>query len=261
MSSFKDALNSGKFVITSEIGPIAEMKRQLVAILRLPGSELLDSRLVGLAKMWLWAAPAMVLLALVGFWRNRQDLRFQLLLASALLTFVGFLFVPVSQGHGWGFRYFHSAWFVLPLFAAAAIAGPSGSGVSGGAARSGIVGRYVQGAALGGLLVITPYFVWQVHGFIEAHLAQLPSSDHGRPRVLIISPFMGYYSQDLVQNDPFLRDPVIRMITHGRKNDEAMMARHFPELELLSRDYRGSVWGYTDDAMAESPGVAVRSDE
>ena len=66
--------------------------------------------------------------------------------------------------------------------------------------------------------------------------------------MIIISPFMGYYAQDLVQNDPFLREPVIRMITQGRQADEAMMAMYFPDLVLLSRTYRGSVWGVRDPA-------------
>ncbi len=248
--------------VTAEIGPIAELNRQLAAIFRLPDGELLDARLVGLAKLWLWATPAMVLVAVAGYWRFRRDWRFQLLFASAALTFIGFLFVPVSQGHGWGFRYFHSAWFVLPLFAAATVATPSGSGNSAQRSRSNILGRYAQGAALGGLLVLTPFFVWQVHGFIAGHLAQLPATDHGRPRVVIINPYTGYYAQDLVQNDPFLRDPVIRMITHGRQEDEAMMSEYFPDLVLLSHSYRGSVWGYADDAAATpSSNFAVGRDE
>jgi hypothetical protein len=238
--------------VTSAVSPIAEVKDQLSAVLRLPDAQLLDARMVGLAKLWLWAAPATVLLAAVGFWLHRRDTRFQLLLASAVLTLIGFLFVPVSQGHGWGFRYFHSAWFVVPLFAAGAITAPSGRNA---------LSRYVQGAALVGLLVMTPFFVWEVHGFIAAHLAQLPSADHGRPRVVIISPAMGYYSQDLVQNDPFLRGPVIRMVTHGRKDDAAMMARYFPDLVMLSRNYRGSVWGYPDQMPVASADVAVGRDQ
>lgn len=228
--------------ITSAIGPIAEMKRQLFAVLRLPDAMVLDARMVGLAKVWLWAVPAMIPLAAIGFWRRRVDWRFQLLLASAVLTFVGFMFVPVDQGHGWGFRYFHSAWFVLPLFAAAAVRSPS---VSEPAPWNALV-RYVQGAAVVGLLVITPFFAWQVHGFISAHIAQLPAADLGQPHVVIINPGSGYYSQDLIQNDPFLRDPVAYMVTHGRKQDERMMARYFPGLVLLSRDYHGSVWGRPD---------------
>ena len=77
--------------------------------------------LIGLAKVWLWAVPGMMLLAVVGAWRWREDTRVLTLAVSALTTIFGFWFVPFDQGHGWGFRYFHSAWMTLPVLAAAAL--------------------------------------------------------------------------------------------------------------------------------------------
>jgi hypothetical protein len=59
---------------------------------------------------------------------------------------------------------------------------------------------------------------------------------------------MQYYAQDLAHNDPFLREPVIRMVSRGRPLDDAMMAREFPDLVILARNYKGTVWGYRDDA-------------
>jgi hypothetical protein len=247
-------LGEGPTSSTSANGgnPVAVAILTLAAVFKVPGASQLTDRLIGLSKLWLWAAPLLLLVACAGFWRFRRDTRFQLLLASAAVTFVGYLFVPLSQGHGWGFRYFHSAWFVLPILAASVVA--DGRGKAAGDARParGPLGRYAMATALGGLLVVTPFFLWQVHSFIREHLAQLPTTERGRPRVVIIDPYIGYYAQDLVQNDPFLRAPVIRMITHGRDKDVAMMARHFPDLVLLSRSYRGTVWGYPDDANAAS---------
>src|SRR2546430_11346262 len=63
----------------------------------------------------------MMILAVTGAWRWRHDTRVLTLAASALVTILGFLFVPYDQGHGWGFRYFHSAWMTLPVLAAAAL--------------------------------------------------------------------------------------------------------------------------------------------
>jgi hypothetical protein len=99
---------------------------------------------------------------------------------------------------------------------------------------------------------MVPFFAWQVDSFMTAHLAQLPTAETGRPRVVIINPAMQYYAQDLAQNDPFLRDPVIRMVTRGRKVDEQMMASQFPDLVRLSQTYKGSVWGYADEAGGQS---------
>jgi hypothetical protein len=199
--------------------------------------------LLALAKLWLWAVPGLLLLAALGFWSNRRDRRYQLLLVSALTTFVGFLFVPVDQGHGWGFRYFHSAWFVLPLLSAAALGRRESSGGSRAGAQYRFVGRYVAGAAFASLVVLVPYYGWQVRSFIDRHLAQLPVAQHGVPRLVIVNPGGGYYAQDLIQNDAFLRTPVITMVTNGRQADEDMIARTFPDLVLLGHNSRGSVWG------------------
>jgi hypothetical protein len=225
-----------------------------VSVFKAPSAVMLEVRLIGLAKLWLWAAPAMVLLAVAGAFRHWSDTRVRLLAGSALVTLIGYLFVPLDQGHGWGFRYFHSAWFVLPVLAAAAVVPSGRSGTSAAAVdRWTPLSRYTQGAAVAGLLVMVPFFAWQVRSFIDAHLAQLPRADQGQARVVIINPAMAYYAQDLVQNDPFLRQPVIFMITHGRKRDAEMIARHYPTLELLSQSYRGSVWGHKT-----SPGDSSR---
>ncbi|MEJ1960444.1 MAG: hypothetical protein WDO56_02360 [Gammaproteobacteria bacterium] len=222
---------------------IAKALALLARVFKWPHTTELMSRLVGAAKTWLWSAPLVLLLAGAGFWRQRGNTHFRLLLASTVTTFVAYLFVPLDQGHGWGYRYFHSVWFVLPIFAAAALAAPRDAATDGAAPRSSPLSQWTQGAALAGGLVLVPYFAWQVHAFIGTHLAQIPRADHGRARVVMIDPKGGYYNQDLVQNDPDLRQPVLRMISHGNEADAQMMTQYFPDLILLARNRRGSVWG------------------
>jgi hypothetical protein len=53
----------------------------------------------------------------------------------------------------------------------------------------------------------------------------------------------GYYVWDLAQNDPFLRNPVIRLISRNPELDAAMMARTFPQYSLLESLPLGTVWG------------------
>jgi hypothetical protein len=245
VNTFRDAPANGGAVSGSR-GVLAAALKTLLGVFKIPGKTQLVDRLIALAKLWVWAAPALIPLAFVGFWRQRSNIHLRLLLISAALTFAGYMFVPLNQGHGWGFRYFHSAWLVLPVLAAAALTPHSASMSNAESPRAVHVVAYSQGAVLGGMLLVVPFLLWQVRGFITAHLAQLPVANHGTPRVVIINPAMGYYAWDLVQNDPFLRAPVIRMITHGRRQDEDMMARHFPELVRLSQSYRGTVWGYPD---------------
>ena len=234
-------------------GPLGEALRMLSKVVAVPGPDILAARLIALAKLWVWAVPGLLLLAIAGLWQWRSDLRFRLLLASALLTFAGFLFIPVSQGHGWGFRYFHSAWAVIPLFAAAVGTRRQGDvNTSAGAIVQTALRRFGQGAAVASLLLLLPFFGWQVGDFFATHLAQMPSAPAGENRVVIVNPYLGYYAQDLVQNDPFLRAGTIVMITRGRKQDQTMIEEHFPGLKLLGRDYRGTVWGYPEPRAAAS---------
>jgi hypothetical protein len=236
------------------MGPLGAVASKLGGVLTWPSGALLQARLIGLMKLWIWAVPAIVVTAAVGFWRHRNSAHFRLLAASAALTLLGYMFVPADQGHGWGFRYFHSAWLVLPVFAAAAVCGSSRREAAALESRSvGELGGYLLSASLLSLLLLVPYFGTHVRSFVTAHLAQLPRAETGESRVVIINPVMQYYAQDLVQNDPFLRDPVIRMVTRGRQADREMIARNFPDLVLLESNYRGWVWGYPEEPSPTVP--------
>jgi hypothetical protein len=46
----------------------------------------------------------------------------------------------------------------------------------------------------------------------------------------------------LVQNDPWLRGNVVRMISHGAVADANMMHENFPNLHQVYHDRYGSVW-------------------
>jgi hypothetical protein len=229
-------------------------------VLASPSEEVLTARLIGLSKIWLWAVPALVVVAAVGYWRQRDDPRFRMLLASTGMTLLGYMFVPFDQGHGWGFRYFHSVWFVLPVFAAAALTARPEAALIAPTKRQGPILGYLHGTALGSLTLLTAYFAWQVHSFIAGHLAQMPLAIRGETKVVIVDPSWGYYALDLVQNDPFMRGPVVTMVTHGAANDRQILDRHFPGLSLLAADYRGSVWGWPEDAH-ESFSADVRREQ
>lgn len=206
----------------------------------MPTHELLIARLAGVAKIWLWSVPGLLLLAIVGFWRRRNDGRVVLLTLSGAATLLGYMFVPFDQGHGWGFRYFESAWGVLPILAATAFA-PASAEVTPARGATSNHWQIVAALAVTWLIVGSVLRVCQVDCFITDHLAQLPGDPGMTPAVRIVNPGSGYYARDLVQNDPFLRGPVI-LVSHGRTNDAAMMAREFPALALRSSKFRGQFW-------------------
>ena len=157
---------------------------RLMQTFRLPGLDLLEDRLMSLAKLWLWAAPGLLLLAVCGLRAVTADVRYRLIAWSAATTLLGFLFVPFDQGHGWGFRYFHSVWFALPVLASAQFlthrAPGAESGPSARKARSLL--PFAAACALLSLVVLTPFRIWQVERFVAGHLAQIPRLRQARQR-------------------------------------------------------------------------------
>lgn len=189
---------------------------------------------LGFAKLWIWAVPALILVAALGAWRLRHERGLWVVIAaSGLVTYVGYFYIPFDQGHGWGYRYIHQAWLVLPLFAVAALRNQPRSALPG----------YIAGCAVLSLALLTTFQALQVRNFIARHLDQLPVVADGRVRVIIVNPKNGYYAWDLVQNDPFLRNRVILLMSRGAPLDRALMAKVFPTYELLAADRRASLWG------------------
>lgn len=193
----------------------------------------LVSRPMDLVKLWLWSVPGVMALALAGGWQLRREPGlWWVIAASGLLTYFGYFLVPFDQGHGWGARYFHSAWLVLPLLAVHFLRAPN-------AALAG----YLAGCAILSLALLTSLRALQVEQFISRHLAQLPVAASGDTKVLIIDGRNGYYGWDLVRSDPFFRDQVKVFLSRGATRDAEMMAARFPAYRLLAADRYGWAWG------------------
>jgi hypothetical protein len=226
-----------------------EHARRLGAAFALPDKNLLFARLIGVAKIWVWAVPGLLLLAVVGARRLWDNIYCRLLVYSALCTFTGFLFVPVDQGHGWGFRYFHTAWVALPLLAAGSI-------------RNEDTRLFLVRCALVTLVLGVGLRGWQIHDFIAHALTQVPAYAGTERRMVIIDPTTAYYGADLVQNDPWLRTNEVRMITRGQQDDDAMMKKYFPELHPVYADRYGTVWSaaprHIPDRESARPGPALK---
>jgi hypothetical protein len=242
--SHAGAASSGGF------GAQADNLQQIANIFALPSATLLLARTIGIAKIWLWAVPGLMILAGVGAWRWRGNSACRVLAASALLTLIGYYFVPADQGHGWGFRYFHSAWVALPLLAAASFSRPPD-----GEQRSGLFENIetrtlVVACALLTLVLGVGLRAAQIRGFMTMDIQQVPAYAGTERRVVLIDASHSFYGQDLVQNDPWLRGNMIRMLSHGEAADAAMMQDHFPDMHRVYQDSHGSVWSATGVASA-----------
>lgn len=207
--------------------------------LTLPNAATFWARIAGLIKVWTWGAAGLVVLAAFGYAAGRANPAIRLLGAAVLVTFFGYFFFPMDQGHGWGFRYFHSAWFVLPVLAAVvllAVRGNAGDELRGMAAWL---------VALS-LVFANALRLAEVKAFSAEHMAQVPPLVRAAPRnsreIVFVRVNVGSYVGDLVQNDPFLRATRIIMVYEGRERTADLMSRRFPEyVKEFSNDW-GELW-------------------
>jgi hypothetical protein len=167
-----------------------------------------------------------------GWWLSRRQAPLRLFGLSFAATLAGYLIVWFDQGYGWGVRYLHPALAALPILGAAAIVtGPSEP-----------LRRYAAAAAFLSLALATPFRWAQIESFMAEHLARRPPFEKGVRQIVFVTPDYAYYTQDFVQNDPFLRAPVIFMLSRGRAADERLLRERFPGARLTHEARYGHVW-------------------
>ncbi len=197
-----------------------------------PSLAIVAKRTAELAKLWLWTVPGLLALAAAGAWLMRREMHLRLLGLSFACTWLGYFMVWFDQGYGWGARYLHPALAALPVLGAAAII----------ALRSEDLRRYAAAAALLSLVIATPFRWMQVESFMSDYLSRRPPVDPGVREIVFVKLDFPHYTQDFVQNDPFLRDPVIFMLSRGRAADEALLRERFPRARLAHEAPYGHVW-------------------
>ena len=188
-------------------------------------------------RLWAWAVPGLPILALAGWWLGRRNVHLNLLALSLVVTIVGYFFVRFDQGYGWGARYVHPAWGALPILGAMALvqwpAHLNARAVRGWAAAAGAFS----------LIFATALRGWQIHDYIAEHVARRPPHAEGaRQFVFIHEDRDYYYDQDLVQNDPFLREPTVYLLSRGQWWDQEIMHRMYPQAYRVYDGPRGQVW-------------------
>jgi hypothetical protein len=183
-----------------------------------------------------------MVLAAHGYWAERRKAGVQLLSAALALTFLGYFLVPFDQGHGWGYRYLHSAWFVLPVLAALAL----GSSADG---KDDDLRRMAAWAAIFSAIFATGLRLVQVDTFIARQLVQVPplalGAEANRPQMIFVNIGAGFYTSDLIHNDPFVRGPRITMVYEGAEPTAELMARRFPAYRRSMQGEWGELWTTT----------------
>jgi hypothetical protein len=199
-----------------------------------PDFTLLNMRAAALAKMWLWAVPCLFVFALLGRLRHRDNRQVRLLMQSAVLTFAAYLFVQFDQGHGWGYRYFHSAWGAIPILAGCAMTDRSD-------AQRRLV-SFAGAVAILNMLIVMPFQLHQISEVISQHLAQLPPPKRPGNNVYFIHPRGGFYVADMVQIDPLLREPDLLLVSHGAELDTQLIRQNWPSAVKIASQRAADQW-------------------
>jgi hypothetical protein len=191
-------------------------------------------RAAALVKMWIWAVPCVFVFAVLGRVRRADDQRVRLLTQSAVVTFAGYVFFIFDQGHGWGYRYFHSAWGVVPILAGCAMTGRPES--------NGRLAAFAGAAVMLNLLLVVPYQMMQIDGVIARHSAQLPPPRRPGNDVYFVRLSGGFYLADLVQMDPLLRADDLILFSGGPEQDAELRRQNWPMATLVERGSGVEEW-------------------
>lgn len=208
---------------------LASWLDKLQRVFIMPNVEILLVRSYAAWKTMIWAAPGLLLVAVIT--KPASAIQ-RLLLATLLVTFAFYLFFPYDQGHGWGYRYLHPAWGLLPV--ALGVFATSVPTIS--------AHRQFASAALMAGVLATPVFMFTTRGTIAEAISQQPPASEDRRTFVFITPNAPRYTVDLVRNYPKDQGRVIRMWSEGTEADHAFMAKIAPTAVLSFSDPRGSVW-------------------
>lgn len=231
----------GWLVFRSDIAPAQSMSAMsgvADGIFAWPDATMMNMRAAAVAKMWLWAVPGLFIVAVLGGLRHRHNRNVRLLAQSAMLTFAAYLFVRFDQGHGWGYRYFHSAWGAVPILAGCAMKGMAGDESE---ANLRLV-SFAGAAAVLNLLIVMPFQLHQIDDIIAQHLAQLPAPRRPGNNVYFIHPRGGFYVADMVQIDPLLREPDLLLVSRGVDLDTQLIRRNWPGAVKIASERAADQW-------------------
>jgi hypothetical protein len=220
-------------LVTSGNSGFDVISNNIHSAFRLPDKAMIGLRVAATVKMWIWAVPCLYLFAALGRFRRGDDQHVRLLTQSAVVTFVGYVFLVFDQGHGWGYRYFHSAWGVVPILAACAMTARPES--------NGRLAAFAGAAALLNLLLVLPVQMINIDGIIARHSAQLPKPQRPGSNVYFIHAG-GFYLADLVQMDPLLRADDLILFSGGPELDAELRRQNWPTAVLVGRGLGVEEW-------------------
>ncbi|MFL5619252.1 MAG: hypothetical protein ACJ79A_12775 [Gemmatimonadaceae bacterium] len=204
----------------------------LFSMFALPNALAFWLQTVNLSLLFTWHAPLFGALAIAGVARARRlgPVMTDVALGVAF-TLAFYLFFPLTQGHGWGYRYAYQVLGSLALLAAAGT--PSlVSAVGARRAQSLLIASFATA-----LLVQVPLRFWQGERFIRPYAAAYRHLSSRPARVVLVNADSIWYGRDLIRNDPYLRgQPVVLAARLLTREGRAAIEAAYPGQVLEVRD-------------------------
>ena len=89
---------------------------------------------------------------------------------------------------------------------------------------------------------VIPYQMMQIESIIARHSAQLPKPRRPGNNVYFIHDSGGFYTADLVQMDPLLREPDLLLFSRGAELDAELRRQNWPAAVLVERGIGVEEW-------------------
>jgi hypothetical protein len=168
-----------------------------------------------------WQNPLTIPLLLLGAAAARRDGVLAALLAGLLLTTIAMAVILPYQAHGWGYRYLHGL-----LGSACLIAAGGWSRVLEGRSapeRRGAWGAFAAVCA-GAILLLLPVRAWQTHTYVQPFAAASRAIGKADADVVLVDAEDVLFGEDLVRNDPLLRNrPKVMLLRNLTLDDVAAL--------------------------------------
>jgi hypothetical protein len=172
-------------------------------------------QLMNITLLFSWQSAA---LSFLFIWNARNWSNFTPLMRDlfwgCILTFVFYLFFPSNQGHGWGYRYIYG---VLGNVVFLSVAGWYHLKDAAGVQRA---NQFVVVAVIFALLIQLPIRCLQVESFVRPFVHAMSFIESAPEEFILIDHTRIWYSQDLIRNDPFLRNKPKVLFAQGLSKEQ-----------------------------------------
>jgi hypothetical protein len=160
--------------------------------------------LKNLLRLVAWQNPAIVPLVLLSYHAIRADsgITRELIIGLALTLVAMFVLTPF-QGHGWGYRYLHGL-----IGSAAILAGYGWIELTNRISHNEVRACQTMLAAIStfATFALLPAHALQAHNFVMPYLKASAAIEQSPADAVIVDSSKLFYAEDLVRNDPFLRN-------------------------------------------------------